>query len=193
MTEAGMDTPDTGASDAQSCPHCQASIGPDRDACSACGRFQPQNQAAVKAGIYSVQKGAAVRECADSLTRGIVSDLGGETELSTLQLSYVHKLADLEVVIRLLSADIVRRGLLTPAGAVRNTHPQLLATLTLFDRYASRLGLGRRAKSVMTLDQYIVQKAAEKARQAEASASATLPASEPPAASTEPADDGGGA
>ena len=44
----------------------------------------------------------------------VVTDLGGEGELSALERAYVAKLRDLEVTQRLLMADIAYRGLVTP-------------------------------------------------------------------------------
>ena len=88
---------------------------------------------------------------ADELMAGIVSDLGGESELSTLERSYVRKIADLEITIRLATADIARAGLLTPGGRVRDTYSALLAGIDRFDRLAMRLGLKRRTKPAQTL------------------------------------------
>ena len=112
------------------------------------GRFVAGNQAARQTGLYARQQPADVRTAADDLMRGIVSDLGGESELSTLQASYVRKVADIEITIRLLTSDIARHGLLTPGGGVRPVYDKLLAGLDRFDRFAQRLGLERKAKPI---------------------------------------------
>ena len=82
---------------------------------------------------------------------GIASDLGGASELSTLENSYVSKLGDIDITIRLLTHDIAVNGLLTPGGRVRDVYDKLLAGLAAFDRYAQRVGLERRAKRVPSL------------------------------------------
>jgi len=82
---------------------------------------------------------------------GIASDLGGTTELSTLENSYVRKLGDIDITIRLLTHDIAVNGLLTPGGRVRDVYDKLLAGLATFDRYAQRVGLERRQRRVETI------------------------------------------
>ena len=84
----------------------------------------------------------------DALIAGIISDRGGDEALSTLEKAYIRKLADVDITIHLLAADIARRGLLTPAGGVRNVYDKFLAGLDRWDRLAQRLGLGRRARQV---------------------------------------------
>lgn len=118
-----------------------------------CGAFLPANQAARKTGIYARQQPPDLRLTADELMNGIVSDLGGESELSTLQTAYVRKIADVEITIRLLTSDIAANGLLTPGGRVRDVYDKLLAGLGVFDRYAQRIGMERRAKRVPSLQE----------------------------------------
>lgn len=110
------------------------------------GKFLPGNQAARRTGIYARHQSADLRLTVDELMQGIVTDQGGETELSTLERSYIRKLGDLEITIRLLAGDIATNGLTTPGGRVRDVYPQLLSGLTVFDRYAQRIGLSRRAR-----------------------------------------------
>src|SRR5262249_10134053 len=109
-------------------------------------RFQPGNQAAVQTGIYSVRKRAEVQARVAAFTGGIVSDLGGESELSTIERAYIDKLGDVEVTLRLLADDIASRGLLTPVGGVRRAYEQFLRGIDRWDRLAQRLGMKRRAK-----------------------------------------------
>jgi hypothetical protein len=48
----------------------------------------------------------------DALREGVIADRGGESELSTLEHSYIEKLGDIDVTIRLLTRDIATNGLL---------------------------------------------------------------------------------
>jgi hypothetical protein len=82
---------------------------------------------------------------------GVLSDQGGESELSTLEHSYIEKLGDIDTSIRLLTHDIAVNGLLTPGGRVREVYDKLLAGLAAFDRYAQRVGLERKAKRVPSI------------------------------------------
>ncbi len=107
-----------------------------------------------------------------------MADRGGDSELSTLECSYIRKLADTEIVIRLLTSDIARRGLFRPSGAVRDVHDKLMTALATFDRLAQRIGLARRPRRVNILDQ-IADARAEAERQRAA----------PPAAPEPPQDD----
>jgi hypothetical protein len=92
---------------------------------------------------------------ADQLMMGIVADLGGESELTTLQRSYIRRLGDVEITIRLLASDIATRGLLTPAGGVRNVYGAFLAGIDRFDKLAQRIGLKRGERPIPTVRQYL--------------------------------------
>ncbi len=61
-----------------------------------------------------------LREAADAFAVGVVADLGGEGELSTLERAYIARLRDLEITQTLLAADLEIRGLVNPAGAIRS-------------------------------------------------------------------------
>ena len=140
-------TPDGGVI----CPQCGASNPPGSKVCKAnpqCGSFLPSNQAARTTGIYARSHPPDLEQHRDDLVAGLTSDLGGESELSTLETSYVQKLGDIDTTIRLLTHDIAVNGLLTPGGRVRDVYDKLLAGLAAFDRYAQRVGLERRAKRV---------------------------------------------
>jgi hypothetical protein len=116
-----------------------------------CGSFLPRNDAARTIGIYARNHPPDLKEHAEALMSGITSDLGGESELSTLENSYVRKLGDIDITIRLLTHDIATNGLLTPGGKVRDVYEKLLAGLAAFDRYAQRVGLERRTKRVQSI------------------------------------------
>jgi hypothetical protein len=112
------------------------------------GRFLTGNQVARRVGLYARQQPEGLREDVERLTAGIVADLGGEGELSTLERAYVNKIGDVEITLRLLAHDIARRGLLTPSGGVRHVFDSLLAGIDRVDRLAQRLGMRRRSKHV---------------------------------------------
>ena len=130
---------------------CQATVPAGADRCPRCGVWQLGNQGPRQSGIYARNQPADLRMTADELVDGIVSDLGGPTELSTLEKSYARKLGDTEILLRLLAADIARRGLFTPGGRVRDSYDKFLAGVQVFDRLGQRLGLKRRQKQVTDL------------------------------------------
>ena len=140
------------------CARCQTSNPTDAELCSRCKSFLPANQLQRTHGIYSkTPPPADLREKVDELRAGVIADRGGESELSALELSYVEKLGDIDVTIRLLTHDIAVNGLLTKSGGVRGVYDKLLAGLAAFDRYAQRVGLERRAKRVPSLSEIMNQ------------------------------------
>src|SRR5689334_18823021 len=60
-----------------------------------------------------------LRQTIDEFRESVITDRGGAAELSTLEASYVRRLSETETIVRLLTADIATRGLLTPSGRVR--------------------------------------------------------------------------
>ena len=156
MASVSAESPDAGAApprlngngDGWRCPTCGNGPHPlDADLCAR-GHFRAGNQVARQLGLYARQQPAELRERVDRLTAGILSDLGGEDELSTLERAYVGRLADVEVTLRLLAHDIAERGLLTPSGGVRRVYDQLLAGIDRWDRLTQRIGVKRRARRV---------------------------------------------
>src|SRR5688500_11092102 len=96
------------------CPQCGAINAAGAKVCKAnpqCGSFLPTNQAARTTGIYARRHPPDLKEHAEALMSGIASDLGGESELTTLESSYVRKLGDIDITIRLLTHDIAVNGL----------------------------------------------------------------------------------
>lgn len=128
--------------------------------CANCGRFLVGNQAARVSGLYARIQPEGLERLADTLAAGVTADRGGEDELSTLERSYIAKLRGLDILISLMTVDVSRRGLLTPSGSVRGVFDKMLAALTVFDRYASRIGLGRKARRVNLIDQITAARAA---------------------------------
>jgi hypothetical protein len=140
------------------CPQCGTANPAGSKVCKAnpqCGSFLPSNQAARTIGLYARAQPPDLRQHRDDLVAGLISDLGGETDLSTLETSYVEKLGDIDTTIRLLTHDIATKGLLTPGGRVRDVYDKLLAGLAAFDRYAQRVGLDRRPKRVPSLSEVL--------------------------------------
>jgi len=86
---------------ADQCKRCGATLDGVADRCPTCKSFAPRNQAARTVGLRAVHQPAELRMTADELMAGIVSDLGGDSELSTLERSYVRKIGDLEITLRL--------------------------------------------------------------------------------------------
>ncbi|MDO8795204.1 MAG: hypothetical protein Q7J25_11350 [Vicinamibacterales bacterium] len=137
-------------------------IGAHKCSNSACRAFLPSNAVARKHGFYARHRlPPEVKAEVEAQRAGIISDLGGESELTTLEASYVDKLSDIEACIKLLTMDIAEHGLITGVrrekdgtvvgGRVRDVYDKLLAGLAAFDRYAVRVGLERRAKPVRSL------------------------------------------
>ena len=145
--EAEPSRPDAPA-DGVTCSRCGAPSPVGVDACPMCRSFLPGTQAARKSGLYAQHRPTDLQAAVDAMIAGVISDRGGEEALSTLEKAYIRKLADVDITIHLLAADIARRGLLTPAGGVRNVYDKFLAGLDRWDRLAQRLGLGRRARRV---------------------------------------------
>ena len=141
--------------DGVTCGRCGAQAPPGLDACPVCHSFLPGTQAARKSGIYAQHQPPDLQAVVDAMVAGIIADHGGEATLTTLEKAYIKKLADVDITIHLLAADISRRGLLTPAGGVRNVYDKFLAGLDRWDRLAQRIGLGRRARTVPTPLDYI--------------------------------------
>jgi len=91
----------------------------------------------------------------------VISDQGGTSEISTIMESYTEKLADIDILVRLMTADIATNGLFTPSGKVRDVYDKLILGLAAFDRYAQRIGLDRRPKQLNPLD--AIQQAVDEA------------------------------
>jgi hypothetical protein len=121
----------------------------------AVGHVLAGNTAAQTHGAWSFERGrgreslpALMRDSVDGFRESIISDLGGEANLTTLQAAYVRRLSELEAVTRLVAADLAKRGLLTPKGRVRPTVAKWLEVLATWDKYAQRVGIERRARPV---------------------------------------------
>jgi hypothetical protein len=141
--------------DEQPCSKCKRLLPPYATRCDTCGAIQAGNTLAVKSGVFSRVAPAHLRQSADEMLAGLIADLGGEENLTTLQRGYCHKLRDLEIIARGLASDLANRGLVTAGGKSRSSLDRYLAVLRCWDGLAQRLGLERRARDVgLTLDAY---------------------------------------
>jgi len=127
---------------------CSCGAGPHASLPYRCaaGHPTPGNDFAMQHGAYRRTPLPDVRADVEAMVAGIVSDLGGESELSTLQRRIAEKLAGLEVQWQMFAHDIAVNGVLTPSGGVRRVHEAMLSTFYAWERAAQRLGLERRAK-----------------------------------------------
>ena len=111
------------------------------------GRFIAKNEASLKHGLYRHEQPADLVESVDAFKANVVTDLGGEAEMSELEKSYVDKLGFLEVASRLLVSDLGRNGVILPGGRrPRESLDKLLSVIDRWDRLAQRLGMGRKTK-----------------------------------------------
>jgi hypothetical protein len=106
----------------------------------------------------------------DAFQAGVVTDLGGPEELSTIASGYVGKLASVEGLYRLLAHDVAQHGIFTKRGRTRATFTALLSTIDKWDRLAQRLGMTRKPKHAHeTIEQWLERVGREReARQAAA-------------------------
>ena len=125
------------------------------------GKFAAGNQAARQHGTFAVHQPPALLEMVDEFETGLLSDLGGESVLSTLERSCVANLRALKMTLMLLGADIETRGLVTPHGGVRRSYAAFLAGVDRFDRLSQRLGMKRRSKRVPSLAEVLNTKEGE--------------------------------
>lgn len=106
-------------------------------------------------GTVAPEVGLSVQEFAGQ----VVADRGGAEILTAVQRAYVKRLSELETVARLLASDLAQRGLFTPRGRVRSTFNRWLDTLSVWDRFAQRVGVDRAARPVPSLQEYLASRA----------------------------------
>lgn len=108
------------------------------------GRRRGKVQLLTRANLDSRTKAA---KRFDAIAQGIANDLGGEEHLSTIQRHLVEGFAGCALHVQDLNAR-----LLLGAQVDLTEHSQVLSTMV---RLASRLGLGRVAREVPSLDEYL--------------------------------------
>jgi hypothetical protein len=132
------------------------------------GTLRAGNDNAVKTGVYSAAARAQAatkpsdfaRQTVDDFIAGVIADMGGESELSSIELAYIEVLRDLSITRQMFVADLIRRGLFTSKGRVRSAYGQLLATVDRWDRIAQRLGTERQPKQVTPLEYWATKQEA---------------------------------
>jgi hypothetical protein len=119
------------------------------------------NAVARKHGVRAYQdRGDAalppdLRQTVDAFRDQVIADRGGLDNLSAIEGGYIRRLSELETVARLLASDLATRGLLTAKGRVRNTLVRWLDVAGTWDKYATRIGIERRAKPVQSLTDWL--------------------------------------
>lgn len=130
------------------CSRCGTESPAGTTNCEQCGCFLPSNEANLKHGLRRYQAtGVLPVEIAAHVARfrdQLISDQGGEAELSAIRAGLVDKLTQLEARCCLLEVEVIRRGIDSRPGA--KAHEQHLATLDRWFRFASSLGPGRRTR-----------------------------------------------
>lgn len=104
-----------------------------------------------------------VQEELAKFREGVIADLGGEEELSTIKSQYVLRLAQLDTIINLVVLDLNTRGLLTVKGKVRSTVEAFFKAVDRYDKLSQRLGLERTTKNVGAIEQWLKDKKAREA------------------------------
>jgi hypothetical protein len=129
----------------------------DRD--TATGRVLPGNQIARKAGVRAFELhgeavlSAELRDDLAAFRAGVEADQGGADELTTIASGYIRRLGELEAICNLLGADLQARGLFTRRGRVRSTYMAFMAAVDRWDRLATRLGMARRPRPVVPINE----------------------------------------
>ncbi len=97
-------------------------------------------------------------EAMERFQGAIIADLGGETEISAMEMGIIRDVALAEGIVQLLARNVLRRGLAKATGEIRGP-VQLLATFMGKKREGlMALGLKRRAKEVPSLRGYLNEK-----------------------------------
>jgi hypothetical protein len=121
------------------------------------GHVLAANNAARTHGVWSLERGRGrealpptMQASVDDFREGLARDKGGIDNMTTLEVAYIRRIAELEAVVRLLAADLASKGLSTPKGRIRSTYSRWLEGLDRWDRYAQRLGVERKARPVLS-------------------------------------------
>lgn len=129
----------------------------------AAGHFIVGNQARRTHGAYSFRdRGEAslpsdLRMTVAEFRSEVISDRGGLDQLSAIEAARIGHLAEVETTLRLLASDIARNGLLTKKGRTRTVFGRWLEALDRWEKLASHVGDGRRARTVPSLSAYLAR------------------------------------
>jgi hypothetical protein len=151
---------------------CSCGAGSHETAADMCsnGHFVRGNSARRTHGSYAFRdRGAAslppdLRMTVAEFKSQVICDRGGLDELSAIEAASIGHLTEVETTLRLLASDIARNGLLTKKGRTRTVFGRWLEALDRWERLASHVGDGRRARAVPSLSAYLAQAASEENR-----------------------------
>jgi len=136
----------------KACGHVSLPVG--KGQCSACRCWLPGNSAALVHGRRRFEDTGLLppdlRDYLDSFEADVVADLGGETELSTIQQGLVSALRGLEASRLLLLDFALRAGTDTKRG--RDALAEHGQTVDRWCRLAKVIGLRRRPREVTVSD-----------------------------------------
>jgi hypothetical protein len=134
--------------------------GTDRDPTS--GRFRPGNAIARRHGLYAQQLADALLAEREAFFAQSITDDGGEDEVPARRRSLHAYRARLHGTIVALSDAIDTHGLFDRRGRLRSGWLQRLESLiTTAHRLDTTLGLTRRAKRALSLEDYLDARAKE--------------------------------
>ena len=150
----------------RSCGHVGLAVG--KGVCAECKHWVVGNSGAVTHGLRRyVDVGVLpddLREYLIDFRREVSEDLGGDDELSRIQLGLIDNLADLEAARLLLLDFALRQGSDTKRGrAALSDHG---TTVERWGRVAKMLGLSRRPAALPSLRAYLEERS-ESARDGE--------------------------
>jgi hypothetical protein len=115
---------------------------------NAAGQFTPGHFRNLKHGLRSARLWSAspLRELVAEREAGILSDVGGDANVSRVERPLVREYARLDVLVEAAGERVIRDGLETTKGKARAAATLYLALLDKQLRVAGVLGLSRRAR-----------------------------------------------
>lgn len=124
------------------------------DGRDASGRFTRGNLAAFKHGQSAgLDARPSLAPLHQDRIEAITRDLGGPAELTHLERAHVREVARLELVVEALGNDLIERGALTGKGRQRAALGAYLMSLDRLTRLSTTIGLQRRPRPALTLEQ----------------------------------------
>lgn len=130
------------------------------------GRWLLQNRGAEQHGAVTLERRGTdvvltpeLRSALEEFRAGVLSDLGGDDNLTMLERGLVDRICEIQAICCHLAADVARRGVLTPRGRQRSSVGTLYAGIDRYQRLSAQLGLKRRAKEITdTIQDYLKRK-----------------------------------
>jgi len=101
---------------------------------------------AFKHGVYAYQNRGPqglppdLRLSVEEFQHGVICDRGGRDNLTTLKAGSISKIKDIEAVLRLYNAEIMRRGVFTEGGRERSMMRGWREFLKLWLQYKNDIG-----------------------------------------------------